>query len=240
MSRGIIAINILLILLIPSFAAAVPVYGEIPKWQIIPEGQTFEVPTQVVNERYDKIPWWLTTSLDQNRNKIHDSLESVSGIVYVGKPEDNWPDTPPFPTGSSKYSVFKKGSAASRTPSQRSAFSSPPATMTLRASFIFFFGLADDFSWFCKRVFVGCDSHLRGRSYIFAFVIAIYPSSGNGRFFFQRKKFESLILKSNKARLLEEGNYSIMLGSLVRELVGKDIEIHTHFDNPPSRGDWVS
>ncbi len=39
-----------------------------------------------------------------------------SGIVYVGKPEDNWPDTPPFPTGSSKYSVFKKGSAASRTP----------------------------------------------------------------------------------------------------------------------------
>ncbi len=92
MSRGIIAINILLILLIPSFAAAVPVYEEIPKWQIIPEGQTFEVPTQVVNERYDKIPWWLTTSLDQNRNKIHDSLESVSGIVYVGLSYDHTPN----------------------------------------------------------------------------------------------------------------------------------------------------
>lgn len=87
----------------------------------------------------------------------------------------------------------------------------------------------------CKRVFVGCDSHLRGRSYIFAFVIAIYPSSGNGRFFFQRKKFESLILKSNKARLLEEVNYSIMLGSLVRDLMGDDIEIHTHFDLNPSK-----
>lgn len=92
MSRSIIAINILLLLLIPSFAAAVPVCQDIPKWQIIPEGQTFEVPTQVVNERYDEIPWWLTTSLDQNRNKIHDSLESVSGIVYVGLSYDHTPN----------------------------------------------------------------------------------------------------------------------------------------------------
>ena len=87
----------------------------------------------------------------------------------------------------------------------------------------------------CKKVFIGCDSHLRGRSYVFAFVIAIYPSSGNGRFFFQRRKVESYSLKHNKKRLLEEVNYSIMLGSLLRELLGEKIEIHTHFDLNPNK-----
>ncbi|MBJ23729.1 MAG: hypothetical protein CMB64_03580 [Euryarchaeota archaeon] len=93
MSRSIIAVNILFMLLIPSFAAAFPVSEEIPKWQLIPEGQTLEIPFQIINEKYDETSWWLTTSLDQNRNKIHDSLESVSGIVHVGLSYDHTPNS---------------------------------------------------------------------------------------------------------------------------------------------------
>ena len=78
-------------LLIPSFAAALPVSTEIPKWQIIPEGQTLEIPFQIANEKFDDTPWWLTTSLDSNRNKIHDSLETVSGSVNVGISYDHTP-----------------------------------------------------------------------------------------------------------------------------------------------------
>ena len=44
--------------------------------QILPEGQTLTIPEQdgwgwVVDER----PWWERSSLDQDGNKIHDSLQ---------------------------------------------------------------------------------------------------------------------------------------------------------------------
>ena len=91
MGRSFIALNILFLLVIPSFAAALPVNSEIPEWQIIPDGSSFEIPNQIPNENFEDTPWWLTTTLDVNRNKIHDSLESVSGPVNVGISYDHTP-----------------------------------------------------------------------------------------------------------------------------------------------------
>lgn len=84
MGRSIVALNILFILIVPSLAAAIPVNSEVPDWQIIQEGYTFEIPEQIPNEKYQETDWWLITSLDENRNGIHDSLESVSEPVKVG------------------------------------------------------------------------------------------------------------------------------------------------------------
>tara|TARA_B000000532_G_scaffold117240_1_gene94070 strand:+ start:7194 stop:9341 length:2148 start_codon:yes stop_codon:yes gene_type:complete len=84
MGRSIVALNILFILIVPSLAAAIPVNSEVPDWQIIQEGYTFEIPEQIPNEKYQETDWWLITSLDENRNRIHDSLESVSEPVKVG------------------------------------------------------------------------------------------------------------------------------------------------------------
>ncbi len=92
MGRGIIAMNILFLLLLPSIAVALPVSKEIPDWQTIPEGHTLEIPFQISNEKYDDDPWWLTTTLDNNRNKIHDSLETVSEPVNVGLSYDHTPN----------------------------------------------------------------------------------------------------------------------------------------------------
>ena len=91
MGRSFVALNILFLLLIPSFAAALPVNSEIPDWQIVPERYTLDIPEQISNEKFGKDPWWLTTNLDSNRNKIHDSLESVSGPVNVGLSYDHTP-----------------------------------------------------------------------------------------------------------------------------------------------------
>ena len=67
--------------------------SEIPEWQIVKEGYSFEIPNQIPNDKFEDTPWWLTTSLDMNRNKIHDSLESVSGTVNIGISYDHTPKT---------------------------------------------------------------------------------------------------------------------------------------------------
>ena len=53
--------------------------------QILPEGQTLTIPEQdgwgwVVDER----PWWERSSLDQDRNKIHDSLQDSIFMTGIG------------------------------------------------------------------------------------------------------------------------------------------------------------
>ena len=53
--------------------------------QILPEGQTLTIPEQdgwgwVVDER----PWWERSSLDQDRNKIHDSLQESFFVTGIG------------------------------------------------------------------------------------------------------------------------------------------------------------
>ncbi len=53
--------------------------------QILPEGQTLTIPEQVgwgwvVDDR----PWWERSSLDQDRNKIHDSLQESFFVTGIG------------------------------------------------------------------------------------------------------------------------------------------------------------
>ena len=53
--------------------------------QILPEGQTLTIPEQdgwgwIVDER----PWWERSSLDQDRNKIHDSLQESFFVTGIG------------------------------------------------------------------------------------------------------------------------------------------------------------
>jgi len=53
--------------------------------QWIHSGQTFEVPQQTPPQWVDDdTPWWERTVLDQNRNEIHDSLESMVGVTGIG------------------------------------------------------------------------------------------------------------------------------------------------------------
>ena len=86
----------------------------------------------------------------------------------------------------------------------------------------------------CKKVFVGCDSHLRGQKYVFAMVIATYSQGDGGKFFFKRKKIVNPRFKNSKIRLLEEVNYVVLLGNILRERLGDEIEIHAHFDLNPN------
>ena len=44
---------------------------------------TSEIPIQMEPD-WVELPWWERTSLDSNRNSIHDSLESKTGVVWVG------------------------------------------------------------------------------------------------------------------------------------------------------------
>ena len=44
---------------------------------------TSEIPIQMEPD-WVELPWWERTSLDSNRNSIHDSLENKTGVVWVG------------------------------------------------------------------------------------------------------------------------------------------------------------
>ena len=51
--------------------------------QLIEEGQTETVPIQSPVTWLEQPPWWETTSLDADRNGIHDSLQFAEGPVNV-------------------------------------------------------------------------------------------------------------------------------------------------------------
>jgi len=65
---------------------ALPEYRPIhdDKVQLIRTGQLESVPIQTPVSWSDQVPWWETTSLDKDRNGIHDSLQSAEGFVNVG------------------------------------------------------------------------------------------------------------------------------------------------------------
>jgi len=53
--------------------------------QWMPTGYSFDVPEQAeASWLNDNTPWWERTALDQNRNAIHDSLESYVGTTGLG------------------------------------------------------------------------------------------------------------------------------------------------------------
>ena len=53
--------------------------------QWAPDGFGFDVPEQATSAWLDdETPWWERTALDQNRNGVHDSLESFIGTTGIG------------------------------------------------------------------------------------------------------------------------------------------------------------
>ena len=53
--------------------------------QWAPDGFGFDVPEQAASAWLeDETPWWDRTALDQNRNGVHDSLESFIGTTGIG------------------------------------------------------------------------------------------------------------------------------------------------------------
>ncbi|MBT4059180.1 MAG: S8 family serine peptidase [Euryarchaeota archaeon] len=59
--------------------------------QILTTDQTSEIPTQTAMPMFGELPWWEYTTLDSNRNRIHDSLETAVGPVNVGLSYDHTP-----------------------------------------------------------------------------------------------------------------------------------------------------
>ncbi len=59
--------------------------------QIIVIGDTAVIPAQIAMPMFGELPWWEYTTLDSNRNRIHDSLETATGPVNVGLSYDHTP-----------------------------------------------------------------------------------------------------------------------------------------------------
>ncbi len=59
--------------------------------QILTTGQTLEIPEQIAMPTFGVSQWWEYTTLDLNRNGIHDSLETAIGPVNVGLSYDHTP-----------------------------------------------------------------------------------------------------------------------------------------------------
>lgn len=59
--------------------------------QILTTDQTSEIPNQIAMPTFGELPWWEHTTLDSNRNGIHDSLEIATGPVNVGLSYDHTP-----------------------------------------------------------------------------------------------------------------------------------------------------
>ena len=52
--------------------------------QLIVDGDSTTIPPQTPMPTFGDLLWWEHSSLDSNRNHIHDSLENETGMVYVG------------------------------------------------------------------------------------------------------------------------------------------------------------
>ncbi|DAC51862.1 MAG TPA: hypothetical protein D7H97_01145 [Candidatus Poseidoniales archaeon] len=59
--------------------------------QLIADGDTTVIPAQTPMPIFGELPWWEYTTLDSNRNLIHDSLETAVGPVNVGLSYDHTP-----------------------------------------------------------------------------------------------------------------------------------------------------
>ena len=65
---------------------------------------------------------------------------------------------------------------------------------------------------------MGCDSHKRGDTYIFAIVIAGYISRRGGTFYFHKKRSKDDALDSMRFRLMKEAELAIEAARLLRNV----------------------
>ena len=87
MGRGVLAILGVMLLLTPlsgSIAEGDDKGYNFHDFQIINSEHTSMVPFQQPIPWFNSLPWWETTSLDSNRDRIHDSLAEETGIVNLG------------------------------------------------------------------------------------------------------------------------------------------------------------
>ena len=85
------------------------------------------------------------------------------------------------------------------------------------------------------QIFVGCDSHLVSKKYVFATVIALYKPGWGGRFFFCRRRVFDNRFANIRMRLLEETELALTAARTVRDnLPNRDISIHLDI-NPDNR-----
>jgi predicted RNase H-related nuclease YkuK (DUF458 family) len=85
------------------------------------------------------------------------------------------------------------------------------------------------------QIHVGCDSHKRGDTYVFAIVIAGYINRRGGIFYFHRKRSKDCALDSIKYRLMKEAELAIEAARLLREAFpGRIISVHLDI-NPDKR-----
>ncbi|MDP6328464.1 MAG: S8 family serine peptidase, partial [Candidatus Thalassarchaeaceae archaeon] len=87
MDRGVVAILLVLLLVTPltgSIAEGDNYSNYSDGFQIINSGQTTDIPIQEIIPWDNSVPWWETTTLDSDRDGIHDSLDDETGIVNLG------------------------------------------------------------------------------------------------------------------------------------------------------------
>ena len=87
MGRGVVAILLVLLLVIPLTGSIAEGHSHDDysnDFQIINSGETTDIPLQKSIPWGDSIPWWETTMLDADRDGVHDSLADETGIVNIG------------------------------------------------------------------------------------------------------------------------------------------------------------
>ena len=84
----ILAVALVALLMAPLSGCLAPVPGAVIEGspgQLLPEGQTLILPTVAPGPfSLDEAPWWERTTLDLDRNGIHDALDDANGMVWVG------------------------------------------------------------------------------------------------------------------------------------------------------------
>ena len=84
---GPLAIVLALVLTLPLVGTIAPPiddgFQELDDGQLIHADWTTEIPTHQPLT-WNTEPWWTWTSMDQDRNGIHDSLQSANGTVWIG------------------------------------------------------------------------------------------------------------------------------------------------------------
>ena len=84
----LLAVALVTLLLVPLAGCFAPVEGvaiEGHQGQVLLEGQTLTMPTTAPGPLAEEVaPWWERTTLDLDRNGVHDALDGALGPVWIG------------------------------------------------------------------------------------------------------------------------------------------------------------